>query len=370
MSRPILDKDGDGVTEFEDIHDVNNDGILDEADGYSPAMVEYNDIVKNATDNEDIAADCWGALFFVVVNDFPDLLVGRIATSGKIRIVFSLAVFALNLFIQGILLFFICKLLMLPGILSAQDVYKFFMRNSFSDDGVDVEKFENLGEEHKAKICGLALSQPIFARVVLFLWITTNVAEMKSIINRMSRVLNLPPLPQGLDLRLMVLDSETDGGSVVCLNPGSKRTLMVTNYMPKLTIAILLTVTGCLWLLAAESIGDLILNSLALAFVVQVDELLAQVFFPFFYLEDLTRLGIASQKQCDDPEIVEAKLLKSFFWSAVQLALVTGVVESMMRYQPVIPTFDHEVVTQACLQYVSSQVPWCMPGRTDCFPEA
>lgn len=339
----------------------------------SPAMVEYNEIVKNATVCEDIAADCWGALFFVVVNDFPDLKHGRISGSGKFRFVFSIVVFTINLFIQAMLLWFIGKLLMLPGMLSAQDVYRYFTEKAFTDQVVDHDRFENFPIKYKDKVCGLALSQAVFARVVIFLWIATNVLELRSNHYKMSQTLNLPSLPEGLDLRLMVrdcADSEEHGGRVVCLNPGSKELLMAFIFIPKFVICLFLTTTGCLWLLSAENIGDLILNSLALAFVVQVDELIAQVFFPLAYLEDLGRLGIASQKEVQDPQVVEAKVIKSFCWSSLTLVLTASTVELAIRFQPVIPNYNGEEVSAACLEYIKTKVPWCMPGRSDCFPES
>lgn len=341
--------------------------------GTSPSMVEYNEIVKKATVIQDISADCWGALFFVVVNDMPDLKVGRISASGKSRIVFSIVVFCINLFIQFMLLYFICKLLMMPGMLSAQNVYQYFTSHAFTDRVIDHDLFELLPHKYKAKVCGLALSQTIFARVVLFLWITTNVGELRGNYVKMASTINLPQLPQGLDLRLMVKDSsdpsDEHGGRVVCLNQGSKELLVAFIFVPKFIICIFLTTTGCLWLLSAENIGDLILNSLALAFVVQVDELIATVFFPATYLEDLTRLGLASQKEVEDPEIVEAKLIKSFFLCTITLLVTAAFVELAIRFQPVIPSYNGHEVSEACLSYISSQVPWCMPGRTDCFPE-
>jgi len=344
--------------------------------GESPSMQEYREITRNATEIEDINADCWGALFFVVVSDFPDMKVGRISAVGKVRFFFSFAVFILNLFIQGILLYFICTLLMMPGILEAQNVYKYFTTRAFRNGVMDDNLFLQFSAKYKNEVCGLALSQAIFARVILFLWVTNNVGELRNNYIKMQATMGLPTLPDGLDMRLMVLDgsdAETDsehGGRVVCLNQGSKMLLLMFIFIPKVIISVLLATTGCLWLMAAENIGDLILNSLALAFVVQVDELIAQVFFPQFYLQDLARLGIASQKEVDDPEIVQVRQLKSFCFSSLTLVVTALVVEGAMRFQPVIPFFNGHEVSEACTSYIANQVPWCMPGNSSCFSES
>lgn len=344
----------------------------DQLSGNWASMQEYNAIVKNATAGEDIAADCWGALFFIIVNDFPDLKVNRIDAVGKARFMFSMVVFSINLFIQGMLLYCICKLLMMPGMLSAQNLYKFFTDTAFSDGELDERKFEDMTEMEKEEICGLALSQAVFVRVILFLWITNNVGELRNNYTKLKSVTDLPVLPEDLDMRLMVKDGSEgdDGGRVVCLNQGTKMMLVVFIFVPKFIISVALSFLGCMWLMSAENIGDLILNSLALAFVVSVDELIALVFFPGFYLEDLSKLGLAGQLVKNEPEVEKAIQLRSFCYSSMTLITAFLVVELAVRYQPVIPNFDTKTVENACLAFNRNQVPWCMPGQDDCFPES
>merc|ERR1719191_2457117 len=101
-----------------------------------------------------------------------------------------------------------------------------------------------MGKHDVSKICGLALSQRLFVRIIIFLWMANNVEH-----------------------------------HVICLNMKGKVGLICAVYIPKLIITSILTLTGSLWLVASESISDLILNSLALAFVVKVDEIIATTFF-------------------------------------------------------------------------------------------
>merc|ERR1719506_3188962 len=91
---------------------------------------------------------------------------------------------------------------------------------------------------------------------------------------------------------------------MICLNLQSKVLLMMLVYIPKFLISLCLCGCGCIWLLASETIGDLILNSLALAFVVQVDELLANTFFPHHFLKEIESLVVAMPYDpIDDDEI-------------------------------------------------------------------
>lgn len=334
---------------------------------------EYLQIVAKANCVVDIAADVWGALFFVVVCDFPAVKSRTLSAVGQSRLLFSFGVFVINLFIQGILLYFICKLLMMPGMLSAQNVYKYFTEKAFAGGLVDTILFEDMSAKEKHEVCGLALSQALFARVILFLWVTTNVGEIKNNYNILKDIVRLPDLPVGLDMSLMIHDNKETKHheiSVVCLNRGSKMLLTTFIFIPKFIIVVFLTLMGSLWLMAAENIGDLILNSLALAFVVQVDELIAEVFFPHFYIEDLHNLELCCQEEDIDPEIEARTQVRAFGYSTILILLTVLSVELAIRFQPVIPNYNGGQVSDACLAYVNDQVPWCMPGQLDCFPES
>jgi hypothetical protein len=338
------------------------------ADGPVASLKQYDDITQNATGLEDIAADCWGALFFILVSDFPDLVAGRISVIGKLRIAFSLVVFVINVLVQAILLFFICTLLMAPGMESAQNVYLYFNSKAYMSGKISPD-ISTMSPSDQGQICGLALSQAVFVRVILFLWMTNNIKELRDNYTKMSETMNLPELPEGLDKRLMVLDTPGNEGKIVCLNRASKVGLLICIFIPKFAISLILSSAGCVWLMAAENVGDLILNSLALAFVVQVDELIAQVFFPAFYLQDLANLAVAGQALEVQPEAVQATQLKSFCFSSMTLVSALVIVELAVRLQPVIPGYNNSEVTVACIEYMRSRVPWCMPGNMTCFPK-
>jgi len=333
---------------------------------------EYDNLKSKATVIKDIAADCWGALVFVIVTDFPAIKGGFLSSVGRTRILFVAVVFAINVFIQFILLYFIFTLLMLPDMLEAQNVYKYFTDHAFIDGALDLRQFHGLELFDKEEICGLALSQAVFVRVILFLWITTNVMEVKANLMKMSETMGLPVLPEGMDETLMLVDNvETDVHEswVICLNPASKFLLCAFIFIPKLVICVFLACAGCVWLMASGNIADLILNSLALAFVTQVDELIAVVFFPEFFLTDLTYLGLATQEVDLDEDTLTWQRVCSFATGSLVLTSVIVAVEMVVLFQPVIPNYNDNEIQAACAAFVSSQVPWCMPMQKNCFPE-
>jgi len=341
--------------------------LMEQSEKESP---EYAAIVRGATEVEDVASDVWGALIFVVVHDLPDFRAGRMVLEGQVRMFYVFFVFAGNFFIQAILLYFIIKLLMMPSLLGAQDIYQEFHKTAFDDSGQTAD-ISSMAPHSQAELCGLALSQLLFVRIILFLWVTNNVGELRDTVQKMVGAISLPLLPEGLDTRLMKRDLEASprDDNIICLNLKGKVGLVILVFMPKMIIATVLMFVGCVWLMAAENIGDLILNSLALAFVVKVDELLAEVFFPRNFLEMVSDLAFVLPREEGEAMQKMEKRAWEFIMCAITMAFTFIFVEVMIAFQPVIPEYAYDVHA-ACMDYLSRQVPWCLPFQADCFPES
>jgi len=331
---------------------------------------EYASIMANATRVEDVSCDVWGASIWIVVADLPDFRAGRMLFEGKVRLAFVFFVFIVNFLIQSILLYFIITLLTMPGLLATQNIYKKFHKEAFINADVDSHQFEAMSSSDKGEICGLALSQLMFVRVILFLWVTLNVGELRDCFIKMIGAFSLPNLPEGLDTRLMKRDLAASNNvhNIICLNMKGKLGLAFLVFIPKMIIASVLMLTGCIWLMAAENIGDLILNSLALAFVVKVDELLAAVFFPEHFLEQVQELAFVLPADANDKDEASTERAWEFAMCALTLLATLGAVEVMILFQPVLPRYAYDV-PGACMAYLAEQVPWCRPFQADCFPQ-
>jgi hypothetical protein len=332
---------------------------------------EYAAIVNNASVLEDIPNDCWGGLIFTIVKDFPDLRVGRAVLEGKVRVAGLLCMFAINMFLQLYLLGIIGQLLMLPDMLEAQNLYKFFHDKVYSDQHLNPTAFEEMSHGHKGHLCQMALSQRIFVRIIVFLWVTNNVGEVRENWAKTTAVFSLPFLPEGMDTRLMVRDLPERPESdlcIVCLNMRGRMILLTLVFIPKFIIAVILTFMGVNWLMAAESAGDLILNSLSLAFVTKIDEVLAQVFFPSKLQKNIATLCIMMPPKDHDDEEEMIHAVWDYFYMAMTFVLVCLFVETSIRREIIIPNWTDDV-TEPCIAYLNSQVPWCAPWQKHCFPE-
>lgn len=338
---------------------------------------EYEKILNTKRETTNVPPDCWGALVFIIVSDFPDLFSRRINLEGLCRVATAVVGFLVNLYIQMYLLYYIFSLLVLPAMLSAQNLYKNFHDIAFANGKIDLTSFNSLGREDQQEICAFALSTGIFLRIILFLWLTECTGEMRSNIGFISDIISIPRLPDGHDTSLMVRDEEKTihfvEYTIVCMDLGTKVWLMILVYIPKTVIGACLALLGSVWLMAASSIGDLILNSLALAFVVGVDELFASVFFPECFMANITGCGFGAPKA--DPLTNEGEkntkaIGMEYLKSCITLLVILVVVECAIYFQPVVPKYmgDVEIV---CKEFLKNQVPWCIEGHGDwrnCFP--
>lgn len=335
---------------------------------------EYKQIVLKANKIEDIPCNCWGAMIFMIVNDLPDLRQCRQNTLQSIQIASCFCMYIINFLVQGYMVYYIVTLLMMPSMRSAQDAYKMFHGYAFEDGNFQQEKFDRMPPTDRADVCELALAQNVFVRIILFLWLTNNVMEFVSTIKEMELVLWFPFLPQGEDTTLMVVDQRNEKtdeveNKVVCLTIIAKATLFTLVYIPKLVVVVMLTFSGCIWLLVSERVADLILNSLALGFVTTVDELIAHCFFPQYFQDVLKSACYGAPEDPDDkiPEELKKKQMKASLRSCLLLFCVYGTTELLIRAQPILPNYEDDIA-QHCQRFIETRRPWCMLGMQSCFP--
>lgn len=330
-------------------------------------------IVAAATEEDNVNVDCWGAMEFAIVNDLPDILHLKSNKEQNIRTAMAFTFYGLNLAIQGGLLWFIFKLLMMPSFKDAQSLYRLFHEHAFEKGDFIQENFEDFTEQKQGKLCNIALSHYSITFALLFLWICTNMREFFTTLERFARIWSFPRLPAGCGTEYMVRDIyETPSKEFwcICLNLPTKVFLNFFNYLPKMLIAIILAFMGSVWLLSAESFVDLILNSLALEFVTLVDELLASTFFPTCFTTDcLAPFRYKYKKPAGrNTEEGETSYRVSLYWCAfLKCGLALGIVWAIIANQQVIPGYEYDLAS-SCSKFFEEQWPWCSPFQKDCFP--
>jgi len=136
-------------------------------------------------------------------------------------------------------------------------------------------------DEFHSNICRIPLSQPDFLFVVLFIWTLTCMTEMRRSRQLFwSLILNTPSCES---MRDVLGDKEFDPEEdfvVERLTIAAKALLIVCVFIPRVSITLYLLWVGCRWLLATNSFGDLILNAVALEFILLLKDTLYTALVP------------------------------------------------------------------------------------------
>ncbi|CAE7522831.1 unnamed protein product [Symbiodinium sp. CCMP2456] len=122
------------------------------------------------------------------------------------------------------------------------------------------------------------LSKPVPGVVLSFLavalWMLTIMMEYRSCVEQALGVWHLPSMKTEDEF-----EEVTDDGEIVVrgISPCLRVVAIVTLIIPRLFIMSSLAVVGSIYVAQTASLADIVLNCLALAFVLDVDELVAQV---------------------------------------------------------------------------------------------
>lgn len=285
------------------------------------------------------------------------------------RFMFALLFYAINIFIQGELLLFIVRMLAMPAFKSAQDLYMNFHDEAFENGEFSPARFHDFPDEQKSDLCHIAVAQSFITKILIFLWISQNMGEFVFSFTMLGVICGMPHLPDDCPTTEMVVDkdeTEKEEFWVICLNLNSKVLLQLLVYLPKMLIALVLGFTGSLWLLAAQDSGELLLNSLALGFVTNVDEILATIFFPACFSE--VCLQPFAYRFYSRSKGTSHKNELSYVLGIVKLVVTLAIVELLYHYQPVIPGYQRDIPS-ACEDYMQQELPWCYPFESkSCFP--
>lgn len=422
--RPELDFDGSGqVDEFE-IYFAN---ILDEA---------------KEGKKVDLTDDVWGCAILTTVSDLPVILSGQLESQNIVRFAYISLISLLNLTLQFCLLYWISIYVMFPSMKFSQDIYSHFHHNFFSADGhFNKEQFSSFSRV--GELCQFPLFDRWFTCAVLFLWCSQCFIEIRNSERILSGLMSIPLLPWGIPHTLMIHEGLHDTESrvqlekvtttlaglqhrhaagdlseltdavkklhdlvsdkyvseqtyqyLVCLTPLTRLSIFVLVLVPRMVIILLLMSLGCVWLTATDRFSDLILNALALEFVVNIDNLLFNMFFPasLHHEVDCLKLAIPAHAISQDMPTTPkgagladkekaARDKRGYYRSLMYLITVTAFVYVFQRFQPVIPGFEHDL-HDACKDYISawsspkygvgtvSEIVSCILGRSECFPYA
>lgn len=330
----------------------------------------------------DLEEDVYSAAIFTLIFDTFEFSTGRhdrgvtkrISIYRMTLVILSLAA---NYILQFSLLYWIYRFVALPAKHTVQELYREFHAEVFNDGAVDEDLWSHWGAAKHDEVCSVAFVSFDFMYALLIIWWVNMVIELRKTERLMRKFKSIKKCDLAKD---MVLKDEEDTILVVQLTSRVQALLWATLLIPKFVIAIALTIVGTVWLAATDSYSDLILNALALQFVVQVDELLFKGLLPESIRSDIasTKLVIPKKETSDDVFVAakddEDQVLSGFRRSTIYTASLILVVFAFMTvgqdipYLGVFPGNKVEDIKNACpTWYQRNAVAICRFGK-ECFP--
>uniref|UniRef100_A0A7S1F819 Uncharacterized protein n=1 Tax=Noctiluca scintillans TaxID=2966 RepID=A0A7S1F819_NOCSC len=145
---------------------------------------------------------------------------------------------------------------------------------------LDEQNFNLLSADVQAEACRIPLSQPMYLFVILLLWTLTCFDNIRGIGSTIMRVLWFStPCVDSMADALQTVKDDPNARNVVGLTCTFKILITITLCGP-LLVAILLLWLGSRWLLATVGFDILLLNSVALEFILLLPELIYTAIVP------------------------------------------------------------------------------------------
>lgn len=269
----------------------------------------------NVIESIDLPEDAYGASMFAIIYDARELMSETDHDAkpwwlNMYRLVYVMLVLLVNYMFQFLMLFWIFTYIVQPAVADVQRVYDQYHAEFFSVEGEFMHEVWNGrttfdDARYKRNLCHVVFSRFTFLWFVLILWMTQMVIELRNNMTLTADLFHIAHCPndkaegmiQGTGGGLDETDADDDELHVVSLTPIVRWTIVFSIVIPKLLIGFSLTVMGMMWLSSTQSFSDLILNSLALEFVVRIDDNLYSALIPEHFKTDMGRVKLVYEKK-------------------------------------------------------------------------
>lgn len=207
------------------------------------------------------------------------------------------------------------------------------------------QRFSRLSSDMKSTICGIPLAHVYFTGAVLAVWSFTVVVDLRAVISlSLLLIWKVDTVPSVKDIfadrngnRVLHLSSSSGTFVLEGLTAVFKIVLVIVIFLPRVLLDVCLLYLGCRWLIATQGLENLLLNAVALQFVVGLKDLCYRAVVPARTMK-ATQDMIIRQRVRGPPTC--GSYLGSFAWS---LWVAAWVYVYMTSLQGVLPDFNWDV---------------------------
>jgi len=350
-SRPAFARDGT-INDLEGVHSLHESGEIE-------------------WDSKELPQDMWGIAIMILTYDLSALL-GKQGdyTTHMIRLVYGMGCVALNLVLQISILFWVNQYVVGSSVFNIQLDYAQFHREIFDKQGNFLMHKWETWDGPRDDLCGAVLTKSSFLALVLFLWIGRMLSEFKCTVRLLWDIIKVPTIPysSAASLSRTILTLGEDNYLIIGFNSCIRASIMILVIIPRFGICLYLAIVGMRWLTSTLSFGDLILNALALEFVIGIDEQILEFFMPATAVENIAALKFGYIKVGEAVDQMQ-KVRQGYVRNIGYFIFCLMAVLIYLRYlQQVLPFYPYDVGVHCGKWFEDRYMPNCHPFEQNCFP--
>mmetsp|Transcript_41507 Transcript_41507/g.51091 ORF Transcript_41507/g.51091 Transcript_41507/m.51091 type:complete len:358 (+) Transcript_41507:382-1455(+) len=163
-------------------------------------------------------------------------------------------------------------------------------------EGFQPEGFADLTPSQMHTICQMPLANDMFLLIILFVWTLSCVVDLRRALCMLVDFTVTMPVVALKDATVVAAAEDGEAGEVTIVGVprGMKVFLTAVIFLPRLILDFVILCLGCRWLLSTSDMGDLILNAVALEFLLVLNSLVLQALVPAHGVNGLERTKVLS----------------------------------------------------------------------------
>jgi len=318
--------------------------------------------------------DVYGAGVYTIIHDSQVIMskehffehgCGGGAVDDGFRVGFTICGLIINFVLQIQLLWFTCEFAVMPSVSRLQLIYQEYHSKCFEPSGnFNVTKW-NMWDGQE-QLCNMVFANSPFLYVMIVLWWMTMIAEIREC-ERLFRTIHHLRSTTSMKDVFRVVDGEERIERLMC---PVRYTLYCVIWLPRLFISCALLVLGTMWLAATHSVQDLILNAIALEFVVEVDKTLFDAMFPATLARHIENAKLSHLKVDLTPLY---GYVRSVVWMCLNFGGVAFYLSPLGQRMPLVGVLPQYANDALCPIYWGEQAKrvcsmWDHYNGVQCFP--
>jgi len=212
------------------------------------------------------------------------------------------------------------------------------------------ELFDTLGAHIKEDTCHIPFSQPVFFIVVLFVWALTCIGDLKKGVDMFNSLILSTPTVGALE-HMVESPSDMKSNKMLIVGLTWRKKVFITAIIlvPRAILTTVLLWLGSRWLASTNNFGDLIMNTVALEFILLLQNLLYMTMVPARNKRDCQSIETAPPHTHEKAGLYV--FTGSILWGVVAFAWAMVYTYYLQR---VLPSYNWDV-RDVCAEWLSGE---------------